>query len=261
MKKFSLLLAMLCAAASVARAEVKFETIEYKQGDTTLEGYLAYDDAVQGKRPGVLIVHQYLGAGDYEKKRAAMLAKLGYTAFACDIYGKGIRLTLPKVAREHMVTYTTNRILLRARVQAGLEVLKKHATVDASRTAAIGYCSGGTAVLEMARANMDVRAVVSFHGLLNPQPGMEAKEKIKPIVLVCHGEADPTSTPAKIAAFKEEFLEGNAKADMTFISYPGVLHAFTIWNIGNGWNGAKYDKHADEDSWKKMQEVFARAFK
>ena len=262
MKTSALLVAALCAFTFTAHAEVKFETIEYKQGDATLEGYLAYDDAVKGKRPGVLIVHQILGAGVYEKKRAEMLAKLGYTAFACDMYGKGIRFTAPTNAGAHMGELKSNRTLLRARAQAGLDVLKKHATVDASRTAAIGYCSGGMTVLEMARANMDVRAVVSFHGLLDAQPGMEAKEKIKPVVLVCHGEADPTSTPAKVAAFKQEFLEGNAKADMTFINYPGVLHAFTIWKPnGSGWNGAKYDKHADEDSWEKMQEVFARAFK
>jgi dienelactone hydrolase len=261
MKTFARLLVMLCAAVSAARAEVKFETIEYKQGDATLEGYLAYDDAVKGKRPGVLIVHQYRGMGGYEKKRAEMLAKLGYTAFACDIYGKGIHPS-PKDAGVHMVKYTSNRMLLRARAQAGLDVLKKHATVDASRTAAIGYCSGGTAVLEMARANMDVRAVVSFHGQLRAQPGLEAKEKIKPIMLVCHGEAD--EGVGNVAVFKKEFLEGNAKADMTFITYPGVRHGFTIWNdnttLAAGPN-PKYDKHADEDSWKKMQEVFARAFK
>lgn len=212
----------------------------------------------------MLIVHQFLGAGVYERKRAEMLAKLGYTAFACDIHGKGIRPTLPKDAGEHMVKYTNNRMLLRARAQAGLDVLKKHATVDPGRTAAIGYCSGGTAVLEMARANMDVRAVASFHGLLNAQTGMEAKEKIRPLVLVCNGGADGAGTPAKVADFKKEFLEGDAKADLTFINYPGVRHGFTIWK-DNGGRGQgphpNYDKHADEDSWKKMQEFFARAFK
>jgi dienelactone hydrolase len=258
------LFAMLCAAASVARAEVKFETIEYKQGGVTLEGYLAYSDAVKGRRPGVLVVHQFLGAGVYEKKRAEMLAKLGYTAFACDIYGKGIRPTTGKDATDHMVKYTKNRALLRARAQAGLEVLKKHATVDASRIAAIGYCSGGTAVLEMARANMDVRAVVSFHGLLDAQPGMEAREKIKPILLVCNGGADGAATPAKVATLEKEFRDGNAKADMTVINYPGVRHGFTIWKEKGGAGPGPhpgYDKHADEDSWTKMQEVFARAFK
>src|SRR5258708_38546167 len=112
MKTFSLLLAMLCAAASVARAEVKFETIKYKHGDATLEGYLAYDDAVKGKRPGVLIVHQWKGAGDYEKKRAEMLAKLGYTAFACDIYGKGIRPTSFSDAGAQAMKYKGDRNLL-----------------------------------------------------------------------------------------------------------------------------------------------------
>lgn len=261
MKTSAFLFATLCAFTFVGRAEVKFETIEYKQDGTTLEGCLAYDDAIKSKRPGVLIVHQYLGAGVYEKQRAEMLAKLGYTAFACDIYGKGIHPATGDEAREHMVKYTKNRALLRARAQAGLDVLKKHATVDASRTAAIGYCSGGTAVLEMARANMDVRAVVSFHGLLDAQPGMEAKEKIKPIMLVCNGGADGAATPEKVAALKKEFLSANA--DLTVINYPGVRHGFTIWKAKGGRGPGphpNYDQHADEDSWAKMREVLARAF-
>lgn len=261
MKTSALLLATLCAAAFAARAEVKFETIEYKHGDATLEGYLAYDDAVKGKRPGILVVHQWKGAGDYEKKRAEMLAKLGYTAFACDIYGKGIRPSSPQEAGAQAGKYKSDRTLLRARAQAGLDVLKKHATVDATRTAAIGYCFGGTTVLEMARANFDVRAVVSFHGGLSAQPGLEAKEKIKPLVLVCHGEADPSIQPAEVAAFKKEFLEGNAKATMRFIGYPGVVHSFTDWSADGSRPSSKYDKHADEDSWANMKEVFARAFK
>jgi dienelactone hydrolase len=261
MKTSTLLAAALSGFALTAYAEVKIEPIEYKQGDDTLEGYLAYDDAVKGKRPGVLVVHQFLGVTNYEKNRARMLAKLGYTAFACDIYGKGSHPLPPKDAGEHMHTYITNRMLLRARAQTGLEVLKKHQTVDASRTAAIGYCSGGTAVLEMARANMDVLAVVSFHGQLFAQPGLEAKEKIKPIVLVCHGEADKGGPPERVAAFKKEFLEGNAKADLTFVSYPGVGHGFTIWKGSPADVAHAYDKHADEDSWKKMQELFVRVFK
>ena len=256
--KTDLLLTATLLAAAVARAEIKFETIEYKHGDATLEGYLAYDTAVKGKRPGVLIVHQWKGAGDYEKKRAEMLAKLGYTAFACDIYGKGIRPAAPKDAGTQATKYKGDRTLLRARAQAGLDVLKKHATVDAKRTAAMGYCFGGTTVLEMARANLDVLGVVSFHGDLAAKPGLEGKS-IKPKVLVCHGNDDPSVPPPVAAAFKAEMAA--AKADLKFEGYDGVMHSFTDWSADGSRPGSKYDKTADEKSWQSMQELFKSIFK
>jgi dienelactone hydrolase len=256
MKTCLLLLPALLAAMSV-RAAVTFETIEYRHGDTTLEGYLAYDPAVKGPRPGVLIVHQWRGAGDYEKKRAEMLARLGYTAFACDIYGKGIRPQAPAEAGAQASKYKSDRALLRARAQAGLEVLQKHPTVDARRTAAIGYCFGGTTVLEMARANLDVRGVVSFHGDLAAKPGMEGRA-IKPKILVCHGNDDPSVPPPVVAAFKEEMAK--AGADLEFHGYPGVVHSFTDWNADGSRPGAKYDRDADEKSWQAMQDFFRRIF-
>lgn len=255
MKKTILLTTLLVAAT--ARAEVKLETIEYKHGDTTLEGYLAYDTDTLGKRPGILIVHQWKGAGDYEKKRAKMLAELGYTAFACDIYGKGIRPASPAEAGAQATKYKTDRELLRARAQAGLDVLKKHSTVNPKNTAAIGYCFGGTTVLEMARANMDVRAVVSFHGDLAAKPGMEAKS-VRPVILVCHGADDPSVPPPVVEAFKDEM--NKARADMHFESYPGVVHSFTDWSADGSRKGSKYDKVADEKSWKSMQRLFRETF-
>ncbi|HEY6169787.1 MAG TPA: dienelactone hydrolase family protein [Verrucomicrobiae bacterium] len=254
----TILLLTTAVLAAAARAEIKLETIEYKHGDATLEGYLAYDDAVKGKRPGVLIVHQWKGAGDYEKKRAEMLAKLGYTAFACDIYGKGIRPTATSDAGAQAMKYKSDRNLLRARAQAGLDVLKKHPTVDAKRTAAMGYCFGGTTVLEMARANMGVLGVVSFHGDLAARPGMEGKA-IKAKVLVCHGEADASVPPPVVAAFKEEMA--NAKADLKFESYPGVVHSFTDWRATASSGNSRYDKTADEKSWQSMQDFFKQLFK
>ena len=159
------LLALSCALA--VQAQVHTEMIEYKQGDAVLEGYLAYDQSIKGARPAVLIVHQWKGLTDYEKNRAEMLAKLGYNAFALDIYGKGIRPKENEKAAAEAGKYKKNRDLLRARAQAGLAVLQKHELTDPRRVAAIGYCFGGTTVMELARSGADLAGVVSFQLTLN----------------------------------------------------------------------------------------------
>jgi dienelactone hydrolase len=169
-----------------------------------------------------------------------------------------VRPASPAEAGAQAGKYKTDRTLLRARAQAGLDVLKKHSTVDASRVAAIGYCFGGTTVLEMARANQGVLGVVSFHGDLAARPGMEGKA-IRPKVLACHGEADPSVPPAVVAAFKEEMAQ--AKADLQFESYPGVVHGFTVWSDDGSRPGLKYDRQADEKSWQSMQDLFRQLFK
>src|SRR5882724_9359124 len=157
--------------ALTAQSEIVYKAIEYKQGDTVMEGLSVYDNAIQGKHPAVLVVHQWKGLGDYEKKRAEMLARLGYNVFAVDIYGKGIRPDNPKDASAEAGKYKSNRSLLRARVNAGLEVLRKHELTDPKRIAAIGYCFGGTTVIELARSGADIAGVVSFHGALDsPSP-------------------------------------------------------------------------------------------
>lgn len=247
-----------CAASLIARAEVVLKSVEYKQGDTTLEGYVAYDNAIQGKRPGVLIVHQWKGAGDYEKKRAEMLAKLGYTAFALDIYGKGVRPSTPKDAGAMAGKFKSDRALLRARAQAGLDVLKAQPTTDPQHVAAIGYCFGGTTVLELARAGADVAGVVSFHGGLNSAPNMEAT-KVSTRVLACHGADDPFVPPAEVAAFKDEMKKAGAKLE--FIAYPGAVHSFTDWNADGSMKGAQYNKSADEKSWAAMQKFLKDVLK
>src|SRR4051812_34703290 len=159
------LLALACVLT--ARAQMHTQTIEYKDGDTVLEGFSAYDASIQGKRPAVLIVHQWKGLTDYEKKRAEMLAKLGYNVFALDIYGKGIRPQDAKEAGALAGKYKGNRELLRRRANAGLAVLAKHPLTDAKHVAAIGYCFGGTTVIELARSGADISGVVSFHGALD----------------------------------------------------------------------------------------------
>ncbi|MBI3414213.1 MAG: dienelactone hydrolase family protein [Verrucomicrobia bacterium] len=256
-----ILLTIFFAAAftASAMAAVKTQIIEYQQGETTLEGFLAYDDAVSGKRTGVLVVHQWKGLGDYEKKRAEMLARMGYTVFAVDIYGKGIRPQAQPDAAAMAGKFRGDRPLLRARVAAGLEVLKKHERTDAKRIAAIGYCFGGTTVLELARSGADVAGVVSFHGGLNTPTPDDAK-KIEGKVLALHGADDPFVPAKEVAAFEDEMRAGGV--DWQLVAYGGAVHSFTDWNAGaDNSKGAAYNQHADERSWEAMKTFFAEIFK
>lgn len=241
------------------RADIVSKAVEYKQGDTALEGFSVYDDAVQGKRPGVLVVHQWKGLGDYEKKRAEMLAKLGYNVFAADIYGKGVRPQTPKDAGAEAGKYKNDRALLRERVRAGLDMLAHHELTDSKRVAAIGYCFGGTTVLELARSGADVAGVVSFHGGLgSPVPG-DAKN-IKGKVLALHGADDRAVPPAEVAAFEDEMRQ--AGVDWQLVAYGGAVHAFTDWNAGNdNAKGAAYNERADRRSWEAMKQFFAEIFR
>lgn len=258
MKKFCAFIFGLALLYS-AKAEIKTATVEYKQGDATLEGFHAYDDAKQGKRPGILIVHQWKGLGDYEKERAQMLAKLGYNVLAVDIYGKGVRPNNPKDAGALAGKYKSDRALLRNRVKAGLDELKKNSLTDPKNTAAIGYCFGGTTVLELARSGADVAGVVSFHGGLGtPNPG-DAKN-IKSKVLALHGADDPHVAPPEVAAFEKEMREANV--DWQLVAYGGAVHSFTDWNAGNDHSkGAAYNEKADKRSWEAMKQFFAEIFR
>jgi len=249
---------LLLLALTSARAEIVFKPIEYKEGSTTLEGLWVHDDAVQGKRPSVLVVHQWKGLGDYERKRAEMLAKLGYNVFAVDIYGKGVRHNNPKDASAEAAKYKNDRKLLRARVNAGLDVLRKQDLTDAKRIAAIGYCFGGTTALELARSGADVAGVVSFHGGLNTPSASDAKQ-IKAKVLALHGADDPHVPPAEVAAFEKEMRD--AKVDWSLIAYGGAVHSFTDWNAGNdNSKGSAYNEKADKRSWEAMKQFFAEIF-
>ncbi|MGO8929041.1 MAG: dienelactone hydrolase family protein [Limisphaerales bacterium] len=245
--------------ALTAQAQIHTETIEYKQGDTVLEGYLAYDASIKGPRPGVLIVHQWKGLTDYEKKRAEMLAQLGYNAFALDIYGKGIRPQSSQEAGAQAGKYRSNRDLLRARAQAGLAVLQRHELTDPKRVAAIGYCFGGTAVIELARSGADIAGVVSFHGGLD-SPHPEDGKNIKCKVLALHGADDPHVSAKDLAAFEDEMRQ--AKVDWQLVKYGGTVHSFTDWNAGdNPQQGAAYNERADRRSWEAMKQFFAEILK
>ena len=240
------------------RAEIRTQTIEYQQGDTILEGYLAYDDEIEGKRPGVLVVHAWKGLGNYEKERAKQLAELGYVAFAADIYGKGIRPQTNEEAGAQATIYRSNRQLMRDRVNAGLQVLQQYPLTEAKKVAAIGYCFGGGTVLELARSGAPVAGVVSFHGNLDT-PNPNDAQKIKGRVLVLHGADDPYVPDEQVAAFKREM--SYADVDWQLIMYGEAVHSFTDPNAGNNPStGVAYNAEADQRSWAAMNRFFAEIF-
>lgn len=249
----AILWASACEAAFVGK------TVEYRHGDTLLEGYMAYDDASKAVRPGVLVVHEWYGLNDYAMKRADQLAQLGYVAFAIDMYGKGVRATDAKEAGALAGKYKGDRPLMRTRASAGLDVLKKHSLVDPKRVAAIGYCFGGTTVLELARAGADVAGVVSFHGGLDT-PDAQATPAVKAKVLVLHGGDDPLVPLKDIVTFQEEMRR--AGADWQMIYYGGAVHSFSNPQAGSDPSkGVAYNEKADRRSWEAMKLFFAEVLK
>lgn len=258
MKILPSLLVGLSLVSAVNAALVE-KAVTYEEGGVTLEGFHVYDDAVSGKRPGVLVVHQWTGLSDYEKRRSRMLAEMGYNVFAADIYGKGVRPQGPEAGKE-AGKYKADRTLFRARLMAGLEVLKADERTIPEKIAAIGYCFGGGGVLEMARAGADIKGVVSFHGSLDTTAGMEAQAgKIPAKVLVLHGAVDPYVPAEQVAALQKELTA--AKADWQMNSYGGAVHSFTHKEAGDDPSkGAAYQEAADRRSWKAMQIFFAELF-
>jgi dienelactone hydrolase len=238
-----------------ARAEIKTEVVEYNQGDTALEGFLAYDDAVQGKRPAILVAHTWTGVSDFIRTRSTELAKMGYVVFAPDIYGKGVRPKPPVETRQEMGKYTGNRPLLRSRVQAGLDVLRANPMTDTGKVLAIGFCFGGTTVLELARTGADVLGVVSFHGGPLDSPTPDDARNIKGRVLVLHGADDPNVPASQVTAFEKEMRD--AKVDWQLVAYGNTVHSFTDPAAGNdNSKGAAYNEKADKRSWIAMQDFF-----
>jgi dienelactone hydrolase len=251
-------LAVTILFASSALAQFTLEPVEYKEGNTALAGYFAYDASAKDKRPGVVIVHDWMGVSDYVKMRAEQLVKLGYVAFVADIYGKGVRPANAQEASAEAGKYKNNRPLLRARVRAALDELKKHSQVDTKRLAAMGYCFGGGTVLELARSGADVLGVVSFHGTLD-SPTPEDAKNIKGKVLVLHGGDDPYVPAKDVMAFQDEMRK--AGVDWQFVAYGGAVHAFTVKGAGNDPSkGAAYNEAADKRSFKAMQTFFAEIF-
>jgi dienelactone hydrolase len=259
MRNMLLILAALSGAAT-AMAKIKTESVQYKEGDTVLEGYLAYDDSISGKRPGILVCHEYWGLADYPKHRAEMLAQLGYVAFALDIYGKGNLTKTPDEAMKRAKAFYGDRPLLRRRAAAGLEVLKNHPLVDTKRVAAIGYCFGGTTALELARNGADLAGVVTFHGNLSSPTPDDAKN-IKGKVLVCTGADDQSVKIEDVAGFEDEMRK--AGVDYQINVYGDAVHGFTNPAAASSpkSSGYAYNALADKRSWDAMQAFFKEVFK
>jgi dienelactone hydrolase len=250
-------IAMLIGTGA-ANAAVRTRVFEYKQGDAILEGYLAWDDSIPGRRPGVLVVHEWTGPGQYVQMRAGKLAEMGYVAFALDMYGKGVRPKTPREAGAQAGKYKSDRPLMRARARAGLDVLLGSELCDPRRVAAIGYCFGGTCVLELARSGADIAGVVSFHGGLDTPTPADAKN-IKGKVLVLHGGDDPHVPRKDVEAFEDEMRSGGV--DWQLNSYGGAVHAFTNPAAGNDKSrGAAYNAEADRRAWEAMKMFFGEIF-
>lgn len=237
------------------------EEIRYNVGDTQLNGYIAYPRNASGKIPGVLVVHEWWGHNDYVRKRAEMLAELGYAAFALDMYGDGKVTGHPKEANAFMMEVVNNADAARARFEKALELLKGTPVVDEEKIAAIGYCFGGAVVMSMARLGMDLDGVVSYHGSLQGLAPINAEE-VDARFMVFNGAADPFVTEEAKEAFKTEMDAANLSYE--FIDYPDALHGFT--NPGADEKGEaydlplKYDAAADRDSWEKTQVFFQEIF-
>jgi dienelactone hydrolase len=267
MKDFIIKLAVftvVLGVAAVATAEPKIQgkPVEYSAQGVVLKGYLAYDENIRDKRPGVLVVHEWWGLNEYARKRARMLAELGYTALAVDMYGEGKQAAHPDDAGKFSSEVMKNFDVAKARFTAALDFLKQQATVDPTRIAAIGYCFGGGVVLNMARQGVDLKGVASFHGSLaavRPAQSGEVKAKI----LVLHGADDKFIPQQQIEAFKQEMK--TAGADSQFFSYPGAVHSFTNPDADELGKKFKmpiaYNADADKKSWDELKKFLDRVFK
>jgi dienelactone hydrolase len=250
------------AGYASAKPVIEVKEVSYSSGGTVMKGYLAYDKNIKGKRPGILVVHEWWGHNEYARKRARMLAEMGYAALAVDMYGDGKQAMHPDDAGKFSSELMKNFDTAKARFWAAMDFLKKQETVAPDEIAAIGYCFGGGVVLNMARQSADLKGVASFHGgfsAVKPaQPG-----GVKAKILVLHGEDDKFVTAEQIDAFKKEMKD--AGADLRFISYPGAMHSFTNpdadtyakrFNLPLGYNA-----EADKRSWEELGKFLNQIFK
>lgn len=261
MIRFLTLAATLLFTSTSLYAELIRQEISYPAGNATLQGYLVYDSSIAGERPGVLVVHEWWGHNDYARTRADLLAAMGYTAFAVDMYGEGKRADHPKDAGAFAGAVRSNLPLMRQRFLAAQELLRQQESVNSAQIAAIGYCFGGGVVLEMARQGIDLRGVVSFHGSLEAsttaQPGV-----VKAAILVANGAADPMVSEEQIEAFQQEMER--AGVDFRLINYPEAKHSFTnpdADRLGETFGlPLAYHAEADKKSWQETQDFLQRIF-
>jgi len=240
-----------------ASAKTVSETVTYTQDGKTFKGFMAYDDAQKGTMPGILVVHEWWGLNDFTRKKTMELASLGYIAFAADMYGGGATTTDPKTAAKWSGEVKGSS-LIRTRAEYALTLLKKNPRVDAGRVAAIGFCFGGTTVLELAWAGAELKGVVSFHGeLTSPKP--EDMDHIRAKVLILHGAADPFETREAVTRIQDAMEK--ARADWQMIIYGGAMHSFTnpeadSYHI----KGVAYNKKAAARAWEHMELFFQEIF-
>lgn len=249
--------ATLLDTIPIGASNVVTSDVDYELDGTALQGYLAYNDAADGKRPGVLVVHDWTGVGEYVQVRCQMLARLGYVAFAPDIYGRDVRPQGDEAARV-AGQYYGNPTLMRARVRAGLDRLLAEPLVDASRVAAIGYCFGGSVSLALAASGADIAGAVSFHGALLPVAAEDAAQ-IRARILVLTGAADPVVPDDNVIAF-ENSLRVAPEVDWQLTSYAGAMHAFTLPEAAAPDHGASYQPAAERRSWVAMRNFFDEIF-
>lgn len=238
---------------------MKTEKISYQEGGSELEAHVAYDSSIDGKRPLVLVAHAWGGQGDFERKKAESLAKLGYLGFALDMYGKGVTGSSVEECSKLMGPFAEDRMLLRRRMLAALETATGHELADTSRVGAIGFCFGGMCVLDLARSGADIGGVVSFHGLLGaPDLPDQDQPTIRAKVLALHGFSDPMAKPDDMVALGNELT--GAGADWQIHAYGGTVHAFTNPAANDPDFGTVYSKSADERSWNAMKSFFSEVF-
>jgi len=262
MKIRVLLVLISCLVASTAQAALQTKVVVYQVDGKEFTGYLAYDDSFTGKRPGILVAHEWWGHNSYVRHRAEMLAKLGYTAFALDMYGTDQQADHPETAQKFMQAVMGNLPLAEKRFRAAYDILKSEPTVNPRRIAAIGYCMGGGLVLQMARRGMPLKGVVVFHGSVGTDTPVRRGD-IKGRVLVLLGADDPFEPAEQVKAFEAEMKKAGVKYQLHL--YPGVVHAFTnpeATAMGKKFNlPLAYNRDADADSWQRMQTFFHRIFR
>jgi dienelactone hydrolase len=241
-----------------ATAEVKTRSVSYTHDGVTFKGHLAWDDAAQGKRPGVLVVHEWWGLNEYARKRAEQLAGMGFVAFACDMYGEGKVTEHPKEAAAMATEVRKNIKAWQGRAQAALKILADAEHVDGKQLAAIGYCFGGSTALQLAYTGADLAAVCTFHAAV-PTPEPEQAKGIKAKLLLCHGAADPFVKDETLQKAREAFEAAQVDYEMNY--YGRAEHSFTVPDIGRvGVKGLAYNAEADRRSWQDMQQLFREAF-
>lgn len=255
--------AIALSFGSAAYGAVREEAVTYKDGDTVMKGYIVYDDASKAQRPGIIVVHEWWGITKHIHAEARKFANEGYTAFIADMYGDGKTADNPKDAGTLAGSVRKNPVAMQSRFKAAKDTLSKHATVDASRIGAAGYCFGGSVVLDMARAGLDVKGVAAFHASLGASASTAVAGKVNSKILVQNGGADPSIKPESVEAFKKEMT--SAKVDYRYIVYPGAVHAFTNPEATEKGKRFKlplaYDPVADKQSGAEASKFFSAVFK